>query len=86
MMAKIEYTQRFPLLLVPANLKISHEIDRGACATVHEEELGSEPVAVMNSKIHELLKEARDRDHVVHKFFKECERLMELDHPNVVSE
>ena len=84
MMAKIEYTQRFPLPLVPANLKIGREIDRGACATVHEGELGSEPVAV--KKIHELLKGARDGDHVVHKFFKECERLMELDHPNIVSE
>ena len=83
-MAQIEYTQRFPLPLVPANLKIGREIDRGAWATVHEGELAGELVAV--KKIHRLLKEAGDGDNVVDKFFQECERLMDLDHPNVVSE
>ena len=69
---------------IPSNLRVGREIDRGAWGAVHEGELDGQPVAV--KKIHELLKEQEEGDTVVENFFKECKRLKELDHENVISE
>ena len=71
---------------VPPNLRVGREIDRGAWGAVHEGELDGQPVAV--KMVHELLKEQEEGidNVVVESFFKECERLKELDHPHVISE
>lgn len=83
-MAQLKSIKRLTLPFVPPNLKIGREIDRGAWGAVHEGELGGQPVAV--KRVHELLKEPGNGDTAVESFFKECDRLRELDHPYVVSE
>ena len=77
--------ERLPLPRVLSNLEIGREIDRGAYGAVYEGQLSGQPVAV--KKVHELLVEgAQDGDEVLRRFFEECKRLKDLDHPNVISE
>lgn len=80
----VKLIERLPLPIVPPKLKIGREIDRGAWGAVHEGELNGELVAV--KKVHQLLKDSKDGGNAVHRFFDECERLHDLDHPHVISE
>ena len=50
--------ERLPLPLVPPNLKIGHEIDRGAWGAVHQGQFEGTLVAV--KKIHDALKDAHN--------------------------
>ena len=79
-----ELIERLPYPIVPSNLKIGREIDRGAWGTVHEGQLGGRPVAV--KRVHKLLHEAENGARALCSFYRECERLKELDHPHVISE
>ena len=76
--------ERLPLPLVPPNLKIGREIDRGAWGAVHEGQLEGTSVAI--KKIRDALKDAENGDDAVHSFFEDCERLKTVDHPHVISE
>ena len=71
----VKLIERLPLLIVPTNLTIGRDIDRGAWG---------ELVAV--KKVHQLLKDSKDGGNTVRRFFDECERLKDLDHPHVISE
>ena len=37
-------------------------------------------------RVHKLLKDSKNGGNAVHKFFDECEKLKDLDHPHVISE
>ena len=76
--------ERLPLPIVPPNLKIGREIDRGAWGAVHEGQFEGTSVAI--KKIHDALKDAENGDNAVRSFFEECERLKTVDHPHVISE
>ena len=76
--------ERLPLTTKPANLRIRHELNRGAYGVVYEGTLAGQQVAVKG--IHKLLMEADEGENALHNFFKECERLRALDHPHVISE
>ena len=77
--------ERLPLPPVPPYLEIGRELDRGAYGAVYEGQLSRQPIAV--KKVHELLVEgAQDGEEVLRRFFEECKRLRDLDHPNVISE
>ena len=80
----VRLIDRLPLQIVPPNLKIGREIDRGAWGIVHEGELDDKSVAV--KKVHLSLTDAEGGDNVVHTFFKECERLRTINHTQVISE
>ena len=76
--------EQLPLPIVPPSLKIGRRIDKGAWGAVHEGELDVELVAV--KKVHQLLKDSEDGGNTVRRFFDECVRLKDLDHPHVISE
>ena len=76
--------EMLPLPIVPPNLKIGDEIDRGAWGAVHKGELDGELVAVKN--VHQLLKDAEGGENTVRSFFDECERLRTINHKHVISE
>ena len=79
-----ELIERLPLPIVPSNLKIGREVDRGAWGAVHEGQLGGMAVAV--KRVHKLLHEAENGARALCSFYRECERLKGLDHPHVISE
>ena len=76
--------ERLPLPLVPPNLKIGREIDRGAWGVVHQGQFEGTSIAV--KKIHDTIMSDYNGDIAVRNFFRECEKLKTVDHPHVISE
>ena len=77
-------SEKLPLPIVPPNLKIGDEIDRGSWGPVYEGELDGELVAV--KCVNQVLKEAEEGDNAVRRFFDQCKTLKTINHDHIISE
>ena len=69
----------------PINLKIEHELNRGAWGAVYNGDLEGRPIAV--KRIHELLHQGggeEERRKLFEDFREECKKLQSLSHQHVV--
>ena len=66
----------------PSTLEIGKEISRGSYGVVYLAQMDKKQVAV--KKIHKILLENQQSQHLIDNFVQECENMKALNHPNVV--